>query len=526
MISFQILQMDPDAAKWLGFAKQQCKRIMDNGTQDFYREWTLEGSTIKAKSYGGVVKLWLVAGGVFVFGYQQDPATLLFSVRRWGIGADKKLGEDAVGFQIQYYGGVVAVSVDGGVAAWVQSSSAELPLEVYRWTHATGTVQISDNTAGILPYIMRGATDGGAYIWVGGPYVNTVISRWSKLSGVTTVTDSARTNYSYIETATDCNSISWLQYDDESFRWSIHYCAIAVSDDVEVPTTTQIGDSFDLIYQKMSADGSVVVFVESEYVDVELTIEFKVRRWSAVLGVTETIGVTGTSNPVGVPHVSEDGSVAVWAQRESGFWKVYRWDATTGPVQISSTSAYIQEIYSAKSGEGATLWVQRTATLTYDLYRWAPATGAVRLNTESSISILSVDTSSDDGVVVWTQNISPGVFGVHRWSALHGLVLVSTQATLTNPAMTDDGNSVAWQERDPDTTLRKGFRCDATIVDGVETFLTMELGGVGGDMIPYFFTPDKSYLVGTSDNRATVWRRKSSMPIPLSGVRSVPSRGY
>jgi hypothetical protein len=51
--------MDPDAAKWLGFAKQQCKRIMDNGTKDFYREWTLEGSTIKVKSYGGTVKVWL-----------------------------------------------------------------------------------------------------------------------------------------------------------------------------------------------------------------------------------------------------------------------------------------------------------------------------------------------------------------------------------------------------------------------------------------------------------------------------------
>ena len=63
MSIFQIVQMDPDAAKWIGFAKQQCKRIMDNGTKDFYREWTLEGSTIKAKSYGGTVKLWLISTG-------------------------------------------------------------------------------------------------------------------------------------------------------------------------------------------------------------------------------------------------------------------------------------------------------------------------------------------------------------------------------------------------------------------------------------------------------------------------------
>lgn len=64
---FQIVQMDPDAAKWLGFAKQQCKRIMDNGTKDFYREWPLGDATVKAKAYGGTVKLWLVAGGVTDF---------------------------------------------------------------------------------------------------------------------------------------------------------------------------------------------------------------------------------------------------------------------------------------------------------------------------------------------------------------------------------------------------------------------------------------------------------------------------
>lgn len=63
MIPFQIVQMDPDAAKWLGFAKQQCKRIMDNGTKDFYREWPLGDATVKAKSYGGTVKLWLVSTG-------------------------------------------------------------------------------------------------------------------------------------------------------------------------------------------------------------------------------------------------------------------------------------------------------------------------------------------------------------------------------------------------------------------------------------------------------------------------------
>lgn len=64
MSIFQIVQMDAAAAKWLGFAKQQCKRIMDNGTKDFYREWPLGDATVKAKSYGGTVQLWLVAGGV------------------------------------------------------------------------------------------------------------------------------------------------------------------------------------------------------------------------------------------------------------------------------------------------------------------------------------------------------------------------------------------------------------------------------------------------------------------------------
>ena len=61
MSIFQIVQMDPDAAKWIGFAKQQCKRIMDNGTKDFYREWPLGDATVKAKSYGGTVKLWLIS---------------------------------------------------------------------------------------------------------------------------------------------------------------------------------------------------------------------------------------------------------------------------------------------------------------------------------------------------------------------------------------------------------------------------------------------------------------------------------
>ena len=64
MSIFQIVQMDAAAAKWLGFAQQQCKRIMSAGTQDFYREWVMgDGSKVKAKSYGGMVKLWFIKTG-------------------------------------------------------------------------------------------------------------------------------------------------------------------------------------------------------------------------------------------------------------------------------------------------------------------------------------------------------------------------------------------------------------------------------------------------------------------------------
>ena len=63
---FQIVKFDPGAAKFIGFAKQQCQRLIDNGTDDFYRFWNMGGGiTIKAKSYCGSVKLWLeaAAGG-------------------------------------------------------------------------------------------------------------------------------------------------------------------------------------------------------------------------------------------------------------------------------------------------------------------------------------------------------------------------------------------------------------------------------------------------------------------------------
>lgn len=59
---FQIVKFDPGAAKFIGFAKQQCQRLIDNGTDDFYRFWNMGGGiTIKAKSYCGSVKLWLEA---------------------------------------------------------------------------------------------------------------------------------------------------------------------------------------------------------------------------------------------------------------------------------------------------------------------------------------------------------------------------------------------------------------------------------------------------------------------------------
>ena len=59
---FQIVKFDPGAAKFIGFAKQQCQRLIDNGTEDFYRFWNMGGGiTIKAKSYCGSVKLWLEA---------------------------------------------------------------------------------------------------------------------------------------------------------------------------------------------------------------------------------------------------------------------------------------------------------------------------------------------------------------------------------------------------------------------------------------------------------------------------------
>jgi hypothetical protein len=59
---FQILQMDPGAEKYIGFAKSECRRLMANGTQDFFRTWNLGDATVDAKSYGGSVKLWLKAG--------------------------------------------------------------------------------------------------------------------------------------------------------------------------------------------------------------------------------------------------------------------------------------------------------------------------------------------------------------------------------------------------------------------------------------------------------------------------------
>lgn len=70
MSVFQIVQLDPAAAKWLGFAKQQYNCITANGTKDFYREWTMgDGSKVRLKSYGGTAKIWLmsVASGAVRF---------------------------------------------------------------------------------------------------------------------------------------------------------------------------------------------------------------------------------------------------------------------------------------------------------------------------------------------------------------------------------------------------------------------------------------------------------------------------
>jgi len=67
---FQIVKFDPGAAKFIGFAKQQCQRLIDNGTEDFYRFWNMGGGvTIKARSYCGSVKLWLEASlGSWIIG--------------------------------------------------------------------------------------------------------------------------------------------------------------------------------------------------------------------------------------------------------------------------------------------------------------------------------------------------------------------------------------------------------------------------------------------------------------------------
>lgn len=69
---FQILRADAGAVKFIGFAKQQCKRLFANGVEMFYRKWDMGGGiTVEAKACAGAVKLWFrqIAGGSIVGGY-------------------------------------------------------------------------------------------------------------------------------------------------------------------------------------------------------------------------------------------------------------------------------------------------------------------------------------------------------------------------------------------------------------------------------------------------------------------------
>jgi hypothetical protein len=106
---FQIVKFDVGAAKFLGFAKQQCQRLINNGTDDFYRVWKMGGGiTIRAKSYCGSVKLWLeISGKSYSFGIPM-PNPVPYRGVSVGNGSTVSLGHPGVFYVIASDGEILA----------------------------------------------------------------------------------------------------------------------------------------------------------------------------------------------------------------------------------------------------------------------------------------------------------------------------------------------------------------------------------------------------------------------------------
>jgi hypothetical protein len=64
---FRILQADSDALMYLGFAKNQARRLIELGVKTFNKTWLIGDITVRARGtefFGdSIVKLWLIAGG-------------------------------------------------------------------------------------------------------------------------------------------------------------------------------------------------------------------------------------------------------------------------------------------------------------------------------------------------------------------------------------------------------------------------------------------------------------------------------
>ena len=221
----------------------------------------------------------------------------------------------------------------------------------------------------------------------------------------------------------------------------------------------------------MSSDGSVIA---GHLMDANNNNTMSGYRWDATTGMVNIADTDGDGTVDGsasewandytnVSGMSSDGSVIAGITRVGSVFRTFRWDASTGMVNIAGDWATGASYAAAISSDGSAI-----VGNAYDIsntgraFRWDATTGMVNIAGDWATGSSGARAISSDGSVI-AGNANDGTENrVFRWDATNGMVNITGDWATGNSytaAISSDGSVIAGYANDGDKN--RAFRWDA-----------------------------------------------------------------
>ena len=260
----------------------------------------------------------------------------------------------------------------------------------------------------------------------------------------------------------------------------------------------------------MSSDGSVIA---GHLMDANNNNTMSGYRWDATTGMVNIADTDGDGTVDGsasewandytnVSGMSSDGSVIAGITRVGSVFRTFRWDASTGMVNIAGDWATGASYAAAISSDGSAI-----VGNAYDIsntgraFRWDATTGMVNIAGDWATGSSGARAISSDGSVI-AGNANDGTENrVFRWDATNGMVNITGDWATGNSytaAISSDGSVIAGYANDGDKN--RAFRWDATtgMVNIAGDWATGNSGGA-------VMSADGSVIAGYANDGSTTY---------------------